>query len=227
MRINTKAQSGRIRKMTAFTLIEMIGVLAVIAILAALLIPKVFTAISNARVSNAGVSCDTLKAALADHYAKFGSIPVDGSTNPPTTLTLGAGLALTYDTILLKEGFLDKPFAVKIGDGILGSANTHVEVVDLSGATVGGAVTAPSTMTSGANGGYALSGGATNSITGSALVQAVITGVNESDAQNLSQMIDGSLAGFSSTAIGANDLGGRVKYTAGTPTTVYIYLTHR
>ncbi|PWU16866.1 MAG: hypothetical protein C5B50_12640, partial [Verrucomicrobia bacterium] len=39
--MNTKTQTGRNRKMTAFTLIEMIGVLAVIAILAALLIPKV------------------------------------------------------------------------------------------------------------------------------------------------------------------------------------------
>src|SRR5215470_16307586 len=35
-----------------FTLIEMIGVLAVIAILAALLVPKIFEAINNARVNN-------------------------------------------------------------------------------------------------------------------------------------------------------------------------------
>src|SRR5439155_16411112 len=115
-------------KAGAFTLIEMIGVLAVIAILAALLIPKVFTAISNARVNNAAVSCQTVKTALADHYAKFGSIPVDGSSGTPTNLTLPA---LAYDTVLLKEGFLDKAFAVKIGDG---TTNTTIKVKDISGA---------------------------------------------------------------------------------------------
>jgi prepilin-type N-terminal cleavage/methylation domain-containing protein len=58
------------RKAQAFTLIEMIGVLAVIAILAALLIPKVFEAINNSRINNAAVSYNTVKAALSDHYAK-------------------------------------------------------------------------------------------------------------------------------------------------------------
>ncbi len=47
----------------AFTLIEMIGVLAVIAILAAVLIPKVFSAINNARVNNAAMSVQTVKTA--------------------------------------------------------------------------------------------------------------------------------------------------------------------
>ena len=65
----------------AFTLIEMIGVLAVIAILAALLIPKIFEAINNSRINNAAMSCQTVKTSIADHYAKFGSIAVD---IPPT-----------------------------------------------------------------------------------------------------------------------------------------------
>ena len=42
-----------------FTLIEMIGVLAVIAILAAMLLPKVFSAINDSRVNNAAVSVET------------------------------------------------------------------------------------------------------------------------------------------------------------------------
>src|SRR5438046_9541124 len=100
--------SNRKQKAGAFTLIEMIGVLAVIAILAALLIPKVFAAISNSRVNNAAVSCQTVKTALADHYAKFGSLSVDGSSGTPVNLTPGSGLATNYDTVLLKEGFLDK-----------------------------------------------------------------------------------------------------------------------
>src|SRR2546426_12807677 len=60
------------RGASAFTLIEMIGVLAVIAILAAMLIPRVFEAINSARINNAAVSCETIKTAAADHYGKYG-----------------------------------------------------------------------------------------------------------------------------------------------------------
>ena len=53
----------------------------------------------------------------------------------------------------------------------------------------------------------------------------LLTGVVEADAQALSQRIDGNA--LSSVAIGTSDVKGRVKYTAGSPTTVYVYLTHR
>src|SRR6266508_2239229 len=86
------------RKLGGFTLIEMIGVLAVIAILASLLIPKIFEAINNARVNNASVTCGTVKTAIADHYAKFGSIAIDGRANPPTVLAVPS---VIYDQVLL------------------------------------------------------------------------------------------------------------------------------
>src|SRR5436309_9477324 len=88
----------------AFTLIEMIGVLAVIAILAALLIPKVFEAINNSRINNAAVSYNTVKTALTDHYAKWGSLVSSNGT----TIVPGAGTALVFDKVLLMEGYLDK-----------------------------------------------------------------------------------------------------------------------
>src|SRR5688500_14085155 len=105
-----KIRNAQYRNAQAFTLIEMIGVLAVIAILASLLIPKVFEAISNSRVNNAAVSYNTVKAAVADHYAKFGSL----LSSNGTTITAGVGVATNFDRVLLTEGFLDKPFAVKI-----------------------------------------------------------------------------------------------------------------
>src|SRR5881397_1155627 len=99
-----------------FTLIEMIGVLAVIAILASLLIPKIFESINNARVNNALISYNTVKAACMDHYAKFGAIDkttgnatVAAGTAPGVATPGVPGLAF-YDGILLEEGFLDKPF---------------------------------------------------------------------------------------------------------------------
>src|SRR6516225_12189726 len=84
-----------------FTLIEMIGVLAVIAILAAVLIPKVFEAINNARVNNAAMTVNSVKTACVDHYAKYGSFPIDGSTTPkPTALTPPVEM---FDPYLVKE----------------------------------------------------------------------------------------------------------------------------
>ncbi len=219
-----KLQSANNTKAGAFTLIEMIGVLAVIAILAALLIPKVFTAISNARVNNACVSVETVKTALADHYAKYGSIPVDGSTTPnPTTLTPGQAQALQFDAVLLREGFLDKPFMVKIGDGVTGQAGTRIEVLNAPASTVTAATT-------GDDGTFNLNGAAgnANSVNGSVVVQAVITGVTEADARDLSERIDGTTM---TSAIGTQDLSGRVKYappaTGASTTTVYVYITHR
>jgi len=195
-----------------FTLIEMIGVLAVIAILASLLIPKIYEAINNSRVSNAAVSYNTVKTALADHFAKFGSLlssngapigfAVPGSTN--------------FDLTLLAEGFLDKPFQVKIGD-----SGTHVEIVQ-AGQTSDGI--------SANNSSYDLDGsGITpNDTAGSSVVQAVITGVTLGDAFALSTLIDGPSLSAANSSIGSNDLLGRVKYSAAAATTtVYIYVTHR
>jgi prepilin-type N-terminal cleavage/methylation domain-containing protein len=210
-------------KQGAFTLIEMIGVLAVIAILAAVLIPKVFEAINNSRINNASMSCDTVKTAIADHYAKWGGLNVDGSLGSPVTITT---LPAQYDTILLKEQFLDKLFVTKIGDGTNAMNHTHVEIVaNQAGATVAAAAAGGDTT------GYALSGGGTvNECQGSFIVQAVITGVQEADAQALSQRIDGvplSNASLTGAAGADDDLKGRVKYIGGATTTVYVYLTHR
>src|SRR5213595_933602 len=116
MKVYTAKTNRGTRGTKGFTLIEMIGVLAVIAILAAVLIPKVFEAINNARVNNAAMSCNTVKTAIADHYAKFGGLTVDGSSGTPVSITIPATGYTPYDTVLLREGFLDKPFATKIGD---------------------------------------------------------------------------------------------------------------
>jgi len=193
-----------------FTLIEMIGVLAVIAILASLLIPKIFEAINNARISNASLSYNTVKTALADHYAKFGSL----TSSNGVTITAGANEALNFDKVLLAEGFLDKPFDVKIGTA------SFVEVV--AGVATNITVTA-------ANSSYDLDGGgaASNEAAGSAVVQAVIPNVTGGDAMALSTLLDG--ASMSNTDPLLIDLKGRVKYAApvGGVATVFIYVTHR
>ena len=206
------AHSVTRKRRQAFTLIEMIGVLAVIAILAALLIPKVFEAINNSRVNNAAVSYNTVKAALMDHYAKFGTLL--SSNGVP--IAAGAGEALNFDKVLVTEAFLDKPFTVKIGDGV----TNHVEVMTALATNV--AVT-------GVNAAYDLDGSGTavnDAAPGSVVAHAVIYTVTEADAIDLNNRLDGPTLG---TAPGTADLRGRVKYA--TPvngfTTVYIYLVHR
>jgi len=232
MKTNSQLHRAANRRNQGFTLIEMIGVLAVIAILAAVLVPKVFEAINNARVNNAAMSCQTVKTAIADHYAKFGGLTIDGTLAVPAPFTPPNAV---YDNILVGEGFLDKPFATKIGDAL----GTTVRV-DLAEAVT--QAPAASTATAGTgDASYNLDGGTValtiNKATGSAVVHAIITGVTLNDARDLNTRIDGTEAAMGeagqggSTAAPFSDHCGRVKYTFANATaatcTVYVYLTHR
>jgi len=203
------------KKASGFTLIEMIGVLAVIAILAALLIPKIFEAINNARINNAAVTISTVKTAIADHYAKFGSIAYDGVTKAPI-----ATPASDFDKVLLKESFIDKPFAVKIS----GIVTNNVQLL---------AGVAATTVADGANAAFNLDGDATASDAndagpvGSVVAVAFMKDVLSNDAWELSKRIDGDT--LTPAAAGAADIIGRVKYAtpANGVTDVMVYLTHR
>jgi len=205
--VNSKVQN---KKREAFTLIEMIGVLAVIAILAAMLIPRVFEAINNARVNNCAVTAETLKAAAADHYGKYGKFDQIFGTN--ALQFNGGGLATNYDTrVLIAEGLLDKPFSVKIGGGDP-STNCVLQLCQ-TGKDNGG-------------NGYSLDGVNNSKASAQFVLEAVIFGVSAADAKDLNDRIDGTSLGG---ALGAPDTKGRVEYAlpANNTTTVYVYLTHR
>lgn len=202
------------RSYSGFTLIEMIGVLAVIAILMSLLVPKVFEAINNARINNAAVSCQTVKTAIADHYAKYGTL----LSSNGLAITADTGVATNFDTTLLTEGFLDKPLRVKIGT----DNSAYVAIVQ------GLATNVPAT---GVNSDYNLDGGGIANLAGpasAAVVQAVIPGVTEADAKDFNDRLDGTALGV---PLGntTGDLVGRVKYAAPVNglTKVLVYLTHR
>src|SRR5213594_4562948 len=93
---NQSRKSGQ-----AFTLIEMIGVLAVIAILASMLIPKIFEAINSARIINTVQSYNAIKTAVLDHYGKYGAINFTGIPAPGAPLAAGAPELATYDRLVL------------------------------------------------------------------------------------------------------------------------------
>jgi type II secretory pathway pseudopilin PulG len=221
----------------------MIGVLAVIAILAALLIPKIFAAINNAKLNSSAGACATVKTAIADHYGKFGGLQTDGRLTPAATLTPIPNGA--YDQVLLGEGFLDKAFAVKIGDGArmstnLATAGTGIVLGTSGTATTATAPTAPTTATgTGAETAFDLDGDIVatkeNDTVGSYVVYAVISGVTLADARDFNRLIDGTSTelgeggtGGVTTDATASDIRGRVKYTFEAATaTVYVHLTHR
>jgi len=204
-----KIRGTKDRKATAFTLIEMIGVLAVIAILAALLIPKIFEAINSARINNCVVSYNTIKTATMDHYGKYGKINSRFGTNDlPAPIT-------RYDTnILMLEALIDKPFAVKIGGGDV-STNSLIQAV--VGTTTGG------------SGGYDLDGdGTIDTGTAAFVVEAVIFGATAQDALEVSERLDGKALSESTAATA--DLRGRVRYAvpvSGTVDALFIYIAHR
>jgi len=196
VKANRAATSG-------FTLIEMIGVLAVIAILAAMLLPKVFSAINDSRVNNAAVSLETVKTSATDHYGKYGKLNSIFGTNDQTAPLTG------YDTkVLMAETLLDKPFVTKISDG----TNSVLQMV------AGGKENN--------NVGYFLDGTA-GTVTSNAqyVVEAVLYNVSAQDAKDLNDRIDGIALGGAS--VGAADSKGRVEYGAGATTTVYVYITGR
>ena len=218
--LNEKQSSRR-----AFTLIEMIGVLAVIAILAALLIPKIFTAIGNAQINSTAESIATVKTALADHYSKYGSLL---STNGnPVSAQLPSSVT-NYDLALVSEGFLEKPFSCAIGDPSAASVELVPIIATNSTVSVAGLLSAADATASDFLFNLVSTNTGTSTVTGTAEIVVFIPNVLESDAKALNDVIDGPALGVplgSSTG----DLYGRVKYTAvnNNRVNVLVYVTSR
>jgi prepilin-type N-terminal cleavage/methylation domain-containing protein len=209
--MNTKlTHNSSLRRQAArgFTLIEMIGVLAVIAILAALLIPKVFSAIAQARVNGVTVSTDTIKTALVDHYGKYGNFDQLFGTNAAVFTTPITTAQTNYDgLILMTEALIDKPFNVPI------ATSSTIEIC--AGGQENGV----------AAWGYQLDGITNRTSTAQYVIEAKLTGVSPQDAKDLNDRIDGTALG---AAVGTADKLGRVEYQiVSGSATVYVYLTSR
>jgi len=202
---NNKATRG-------FTLVEMIGVLAVIAILAGMLIPKIFEAIRNSRINAAIETYNTLKTAVAEHYAKWGKFAyafTDANISAPDIAYTGT----SFDSILLREGRIDGKAEDKIALSP-GAGNAYVEVL----IGKGGYGSTPI--------GYDLDGdGNSDTKPTSIVVQLVLKNVAGREAYELSSRLDGPALSTSDTTA---DNKGRVEYGAPSSgvTDVYMYITH-
>lgn len=179
--------------------------LAILAVLSALILPKIFEAIHNARVSHTAIGLNTIKTAAAQHVAKFGQLSIDGTVSPPSPIPLDVSdtRALQFDAILLKEQFIDTPFTTRIGDGVLGPEDTRIELARSVSSSADPEEEEPA---------FDLDGtGFANDAIGSVVLFAVISGVSVEDARALNRILDGTSASWGENPAG-NDFVGRVKY---------------
>jgi len=69
-----------VKQNSAFTLIEMIGVLAIIGILSAVVAPRVIESIRDAKVTSAVASVSAAKTAAIGYYQRYDNFPLDTDT---------------------------------------------------------------------------------------------------------------------------------------------------
>lgn len=220
-------RSPFVRRKSAFSLVEMIGVLAIIAILAVVIVPKVFSTIASSRITSAVGSITSMKTAIADFSGRFGTLPVSGRTTA------------RLDDLLVTAGFLESRFAVKIGaqpasPPIAGGtwARNASGVWAATGGTSQATQSRLVSQTSNTTGPATANGqnfqldGTNNLPAGSIVVTAVLYNVTANEARELSSRIDGDVA--TETTNATADARGKVVYNAGTGLkTVYVYLAHQ
>lgn len=214
------------RRQSGFSLVEMIGVLAIIAVLAVIIVPKVFSTIASARITNAASSVGAVKSAIAEFAGKYGTIPLTTNNS-------------RIDDLLFTDGLMEGRFVVKIG--------TQPATPLIAGATwtrAGGAWTEnggaaqttqsrvicqtsnPTPAPSAAAGANFRLNGTTNLPAGARVISAVIVNVTGNEARELSLKIDGEAY---TAALNAVDNAGKVAFAAPVAglTTVYIYIAHQ
>lgn len=122
----TSCSIGHSRKTTAFTLIEMIGVLAIISILSAIIVPAVIKAIRESKITSALGSVGAARIAAVNFNQRYGYIladddisvvynhKVDPTGAPPITYTPAVG-ALDFGDILVYQSQLLEQEETRIG----------------------------------------------------------------------------------------------------------------
>jgi len=192
-------ETGKTRN--AFTLTEIIGVLAILVILACLILPRIAKrvnhagrvgAVQDARVADTLFALQSLKAAAQARYGQFGTLgPAAGSESGDP-----------YDTLLLRETFLDRPFTAQVG------TRSRVRLLNVSGL-------AATARVNDAPGAYDLDGDGRNDIVRERyVVEAVIFGVTDADAKALNDHLDGPALGADAQG---NDLRGLVVWNGSPP----------
>lgn len=212
-RVGIHGQAG------AFTLIEMVGTICILAILIALIIPKIFAAIDQARINQSTSFIHAAKTAAICYYGKFGHW--GGTNGVRITTQYPSGLPATDwgKDVLVKNELLEPNPGPFVGESF------HIRIFPVNH----NANASPSDNNAD-NGAYKLdfSNPRANDVyVGGGVVEAVIENVALEDAYALSVEIDGAPGSINTTS--HVDSRGAVKYNFGSAGqgTVFVYLVHR
>lgn len=205
------------RQRGGFTLVEMIGVLSIISVLAGLLVPRVFAAINDSRVSSTVTKLHGIKSAATIYFGKYGHFGVvgGGALIPGTHTNESAH----WDRmVLLPESLIEQPF-----DSRLGTTASIQVVPEVSADTVPTATNAAYDFD-----GNSSATAANEASNGQFVIQAALEAVSLEDARALNLVLDGLDPDLDEGSTPGLDTAGRVKYdaTAGVGT-VLIYLAHK
>ena len=210
-------------KSSAFTLIEMIGVLAIIGILASVVSPKVIEAIRDAKVTGVIANLAAAKTAAATYYGRYNIYPVDGTklavvpgSSNAWTRTYGQTVVVTTNTtsfgdLLVSEGLLEN---IKSPVGLAGTNTPSLTATQTNTSVLDVAVGDYPMIFS-----RVITGTGTNNFTGAAsatrTILLYVPGISLNEAAALKTKIDGP---FANEAY-AGGAGGLVRDTANGLTT--------
>jgi prepilin-type N-terminal cleavage/methylation domain-containing protein len=93
------------RRRAAFTLVELLTVIAIIAVLAAMLLPVLAGVKRHAKIVQARLQCQDIASAIEQYDSVYGRFPVSAGAQKAASLATGAGLGdFTYGGIFKSPG---------------------------------------------------------------------------------------------------------------------------